>query len=386
MKIIYITNARLPTEKAHGLATMKICEAFAKMGYDVEIIAPRRINKINSDPFDYYAVSRIFKIKKIPSLDLLIQAPFFHRAIFNIQIFSFSIAALFYIFLKRRDLLKNAVFLSHDHIPLFFLSFFARNIFYDIHDFPKKNFLYRRVISKSKGLTCQNQWKIRALEENFGVFPARVCAWPNGTDIAEFASEISKKEAREKLSLEQNWKYIIYIGHFYSWKGVDTLIASSEFLKDKFAKIILVGGTEQESLKLKDQSLKLGLNNIIFAGFRPRREILLWLKAADVLVLPNTAKEDISKFYTSPMKLFEYMASKRPIVASRIPSITEILNEENSFLAEPDNPQNFAENFEKAFADENFADSLARRAFQDVQKYSWDQRATNIVGFIYQFL
>ena len=78
------------------------------------------------------------------------------------------------------------------------------------------------------------------------------------------------------------------------------------------------------------------------------------------------------------------MASKRPIVASRIPSITEILNEENSFLAEPDNPQNFAENFEKAFADENFADSLARRAFQDVQKYSWDQRATNIVGFIYQ--
>jgi glycosyltransferase involved in cell wall biosynthesis len=55
----------------------------------------------------------------------------------------------------------------------------------------------------------------------------------------------------------------------------------------------------------------------------------MWQKAADALVLPNTAKEDISKYYTSPMKLFEYMASRRPIVATNIPSITEIINEEN---------------------------------------------------------
>ena len=71
MKIFYVTNARLPTEKAHGLATVKLCEAFARLGADVTIFAPRRINPIHQDARAYYGVAPNFRIRYLPSVDLL---------------------------------------------------------------------------------------------------------------------------------------------------------------------------------------------------------------------------------------------------------------------------------------------------------------------------
>ncbi|MCH7883412.1 hypothetical protein IIA95_03290, partial [Patescibacteria group bacterium] len=70
MKLIYIANARIPTEKAHGIQIMKTCEAFADNGAEIELVVPWRFNPIKNDPFEYYDVKRVFKIVKIPSLDL----------------------------------------------------------------------------------------------------------------------------------------------------------------------------------------------------------------------------------------------------------------------------------------------------------------------------
>src|SRR3989338_7168842 len=81
-----------------------------------------------------------------------------------------------------------------------------------------------------------------------------------------------------------------------------------------------VGGTEKDRAKVKVKSEKLkNKDNVKIIEHRPHDEIPFWLRAADILVLPNTAIEDISKYYTSPMKLFEYMASGRPIVPSDLP-------------------------------------------------------------------
>ena len=119
------------------------------------------------------------------------------------------------------------------------------------------------------------------------------------------------------------------------------------------------------------------------AGYRPPSEIPLWLKAADVLVLPNSAKKDISKFYTSPMKLFEYMASKRPIVASNLPSLREILNKENAILlVEPDNPEALAQGIKQAMEDRNLVQTITQNAYDDVQNYTWEKRAEKILKFI----
>ena len=109
-------------------------------------------------------------------------------------------------------------------------------------------------------------------------------------------------------------------------------------------------------------------------GHKPYSEIPYWLKAADVLILPNSGKEEISKHWTSPLKLFEYMASKRPIIASDLPSLSDVLNESNALLIEPDNPERIAEAIKNVLKDSNFSVKISNQAFQDVQHYSWRKR------------
>lgn len=378
MQIFYVTNSRLPTEKAHGLATMKLSEAFAKEGIKVKIFAPWRFNKIKSDPFKYYNVEKIFEIKKIPSIDFL-PLKIFDSLAFYIQLFSFSFFVTLYLLLRHFHSLKNIIFFSHDHMPLFFLSFFAPNIFYDIHDFPTKNIFYRRVLKKSTGISVQTNWKIEELNRHFNIPNSKIIYWPNGTDVDYFAQSINRDFARQKLFLDLNKNIIIYTGHLYNWKGVDILAESAKQF-DKNILFVFVGGTEKDVKRFRNKNKEI--KNIIIIGHRPHEEILFWLKSADVLILPNTAKEDISKFYTSPMKLFEYMASGRPIIASRVPSITEILTDKNAVLVEPDNPDALAEGIKFLLDNPKIAFHLAKLAQEKSRQYTWSNRAQKILSFI----
>ena len=409
-KIVYVTNARLPTEKAHGLATVKIAEAFADLGYDVDLIAPRRRGETKpevlqehsqrdgarqaifqqentrvpakpagkatpGDIFDFYQIRRNFKIKKLPTIDLFGFLP--EKLAFLIQLFSFSKFATIYSIFKYN---RATIFFSHDHAPLWFLSLFGRKIFYDIHHFPDGSFLYRRVLKKSFGLAVQTKWKIKALEDQFGVPPKKVIYWPNGTDVKKFEIADSREEARKKLNLPQDKKIALYTGQLFDWKGVETLIEAAEFLSKDTLVYIVGGGDLAKAQADMRVHAKFGAEtNTRFIGQRPHEEIPLWLRAADVLVLPNTGKQKVSLYYTSPMKMFEYMASGTPIVASDIPSIAEILNDKNAFLAGADDPKDFAEKINSIFSDSReLANRRAIEAKKDVQKYTWAERARKI--------
>ena len=90
--------------------------------------------------------------------------------------------------------------------------------------------------------------------------------------------------------------------------------------------IIIGGKTEEVSSRYRNITNKI--NNIIFRGFVNQELIVKYLSASDILLMPHTEQCDIIK-YTSPMKMFEYMASKKPIISSNLPVIREMLNEKN---------------------------------------------------------
>ena len=117
-------------------------------------------------------------------------------------------------------------------------------------------------------------------------------------------------------------------------------------------------------------------------GYKPYSEIPYYLKAADILLLPNSGKTEISKSWTSPMKMFEYMASKRPIIASNLPSIREILNEDNAILINPDDSKDLSKRINMALKNQSFSDKISIQAYQDVQKYSWFKRSKKIINFL----
>ena len=178
-----------------------------------------------------------------------------------------------------------------------------------------------------------------------------------------------------------------YAGHLYPWKGVDLVITVVASLPGVHG--LIVGGHEAEPdlARLKALAVERGsANRIVFTGMLSPRDARRRLADADVLVLPNPASA-ISNRFTSPLKLFDYMASGRPIVASNLPAIREILRDtENAVLVEPGNPDALAAGIRRLRDDPAFGSRLADRALEDVKLYTWDARARRLEGLFDQVI
>ena len=375
MRLVYIANIRLPTEKAHGLQIMKMCESFSGLEIggeklNIELVVPRRLNPINEDPFVYYNVSRNFKIKYLSVLDLVRLG----RVGFWVTSLSFSFVSFLYILFLKPDIIYS----RHD-ASLFFLSFLKNNIFWETHD-GKNDFLIRRIVKKVGGIIAISNG-LRNFYIKKGVESKKISVAPDAVDFNIFNISFSKEECRNRLHLPLNKKIILYSGHLYDWKGANLLLEAARKFQILF---IFIGGTISDiaDYKLKAESYKL--KNIFFAGHRSHSEISLWLKAADILVLPNSARKDISYLFTSPLKLFEYMVSGTPIVASNLPSIREIVSDNDVLFFKPDDVGDLADKIKYALEHENEMMIRAGSARQKVQNYTWLKRAENILSFIIQ--
>jgi glycosyltransferase involved in cell wall biosynthesis len=170
-----------------------------------------------------------------------------------------------------------------------------------------------------------------------------------------------------------------YSGHLYPWKGVDLLLEALGELPG--IKGVIVGGHpgEADLPRLRGRAEELGLTSrVTFTGMVRPREVAAHLQAADVLVLPNPATAT-SERYTSPLKLFEYLAMGRPIVASDLPAFREVVRHgENAQLFEAGNASALAAAVRTVAGDPARAESMARRAFETAREYSWDARAERL--------
>jgi len=376
MKIIYIANIRIPTEMAHGLQVMKMCEAFVKKGAELELVVPWRFgisDLIKKDPFEYYRVEKNFKIKKIFCLDLTPLNRFLGPISFLTQAVSFAFFISIYLLFKKSDIIY-----SRDRFSLFFISPIKRNIILEVHQLHKSlfNFLLVRV---KKIIVITRGLKQSLI--NKGVGEEKILVAPDGIELKDFEIKDNKEEYRKNLGLPLNKKIILYSGHLYKWKGVETLALASKYLESDIL-IVIVGGIKWYLSDFKKFIKKNNLEKVLVLGHKDYNQIPFYLKAADCLVLTGTQNYETSKSHTSPMKMFEYMTSSRPIVASELPSFKEVLNDNNCIFVEPDNPENMAIGIKKALNDYNLSEKISNQAYQDVQKYTWDNRAKKILEFI----
>lgn len=374
-KLFLLYHGRFPGEKAASLFAAKSAEAFAIKGFDVTIVVPQRRGVAAQDAFDYFGVKKNFKIVELSMFDAFGFLP--KKAAFWVNFFSFSRACRKYISVNAGP---DDIIYSNESLPLCAASEVSRNIFYEMHDFPESKLrFFGKFLARTRWILVHNKWKVAKLYETFDVPENKVLYEPNAVNIDEFDQHISANDARKKLSLPLDRKIAIYTGSLFSWKGVDTLAQAADMIDGDFL-AVFVGGTDRDiaSFKSKYGSSK----HILIAGHKKHAEIPLWQKAADILVLPNSGKESISLYYTSPMKLFEYMASKKLIVASDIPSIREILNDKNSVLVPPDNPLALAGAIKALMHDPKRGEIIATQAFRDVSDHTWEKRAERIISFI----
>jgi glycosyltransferase involved in cell wall biosynthesis len=374
MTIYYIANARIPTEKAHGIHIMKMCEAFIKRGAKVELFVPKRKNPITLDPFSYYGISKKFPIHYL----------FMHDAVGSPVAYWVSQASFsFSVFLSGKLIKeKDTVIVSRDILSAFLFSLRGFPVFFDIHGFPEQFlWFWKLALSKTKGVVLTNNNKLERAEKVLGISKEKLLVAPNGYDPKLFEFSESKRKLREKLTLP-NGPIAMYTGHLYSWKGAGVLAEVAKFLPN--VSIVFIGGTKE---KIEAFQKKFTEKNLYFLGHKPYTEIPKYLKSADCLVLPNSGKSfgrrtSHSIYDTSPIKLFEYMASGVPIVASNLPAIYEITGDDRAFLVPPDDAKALADGIQKIIDSQDFGNKFSVRAKEFVTQFSWEKRGENIFNFI----
>lgn len=375
-KIIYIANARIPTEKAHGIQIMKMCEAFADTGVKVELVLPWRINNIQKSPYIYYGVKRNFKIKKLPCLDLIR----FGRMGFYIQSLTFAFSSFFYALLQKSDIIY-----SRDEPSLYFLSFFKKNLIWETHT-AKNHFLIKRVLIKTEVIISISQGLKDFYVKN-SADSKKIFVVPDGVDLKDFDIEMTREEIRQNLGLPLDRKIIGYVGKYKTMgeeKGVDELIEafSGVVVYKKNAFLLLVGINKDEISEITSifNKFKISSREYKIVSHIPRIEVPYYLKASDILIMSYPNKEHYAK-YMSPLKLFEYMASGTPIVSTDLPSVREVLNDKNAVLVNPDNVLSLKSGIEFILSSNSIAKSISNESILDVQKYTWSIRAKNILNF-----
>lgn len=344
--IVYLANIRLPTEKAHGIQIMKTCEALARAGAKVTLVVTNR-KTIKADPFDYYKVERNFKIKYAYCPEFI----FLGKFGFFLMNVIFSQSCAYHVWKESPDIVY-----SRDYLLLLDQMLWSQKKVWEVHDgiwgLAVQMMNISGIVAISNGL--KQFYEQRAYK--------KIVVAHDAVDISEFTVD-----QKADLGFESDKKIVMYIGHMYGWKGVDTFLEASTSVPN--AQFVVIGGVRED------------YPNVKFLGYKPYNELPKNQKAADILVIPNSGKTDISRLYTSPLKVFSYMTSGVPIVASDLPSLREILNESNAFFADPDDPESFAKTIHYVLQHPDEARKKAEQAYVDVQKYTWDARARTILDF-----
>jgi glycosyltransferase involved in cell wall biosynthesis len=175
------------------------------------------------------------------------------------------------------------------------------------------------------------------------------------------------KNLLDKYGLLPDSYKVVYTGNLEKYQGIDLLLKSWGKLEalhreKQPVELILVGGPGGKVSYYKEMSEKLGLKNICWAGQRPVEEMGEWMELAHILVSPRSQGEN------TPLKIYSYMNSGRPVVATNKKTHTQVLDDSLAFLAAPD-PEKFAEAMYEALFDSRLSKQKAMAAQRAVEEF-----------------
>ncbi len=392
MKLLYIANIRLPTEKAHGLQIMQNCEAFAAAGADVELWAARRRNtrEMNAidDVFAYYGVEPTFTMRRILTFDLIwLQADKVNtlaKLLFYLQMSTFTLVVLLRALFTQADIIY-----SRDPFVLWILSFIKpkRTLAYESHQFAptsRGQNLQRRLI-KRVGHIIAITSKLRDDLIRIGANADTALVAHDGIRAGRFANMPEQAAARRDIGWPEDVYIVGYVGRLHTLamdKGVGTLIDALAQIDD--ACLALVGGPDDMAEELRQHWLKLGLaeSRFLYAGHVAPEAVPRYLSAFDVCAMPHPFTPQFA-YYTSPLKLFEYMAARRAIVASDLPGWADVVtDDETALLVPPGDADALAQALQR-LQDPALRQRLADAAYERVMThYTWAARAQMILQHI----
>jgi len=224
------------------------------------------------------------------------------------------------------------------------------------------------------------------LKQNFinaGVPENKILVLENGVDIEKFQKLPDKNKIREILKLPKDKKIVAYCGSLFPDKGIEHVLLVAKNIPD--VAFLLIGGGKHQIKMWKNYIKFHKIKNIQFLGFIENGKIPLYLKTADVLIMPYKTDQKIKIMdinTTCPLKLFEYMAAKRPIISTNIPAISRIITHNlDGLLAGPNNIQELTYFVKAVLGNKQLADKLSKNAYKKAQMHDLKERSKKILSY-----
>ncbi|MGD2183357.1 glycosyltransferase family 4 protein [Lusitaniella coriacea] len=374
--MLYISNGCMPSRAANSIQMAKMAQAFAAKLKTFKLVTSGdlSVSLKGMDSFfqDWYGLEERFKVVRLP---LKFKQSYPLKEGYYLPQGYLKIAGI-YACSKAPALIYSRNTLVVD----FFLKL-GFPVLWEWHEPIDANSAYCKFL-KAENLVGVVTTLPQIAETFFsqGYDRAQLLIAPNAADINNILPHQTKESARSQLSLSTERKIILYSGSLYNYKGIPTILDVAKMMPEY--EFVLVGGREEMVRKIEEKRIE----NVWLTGHVKQSKLSSYLYAADVLLLPTSQSWELANF-TCPLKLFDYMASQRPIVASALPTIMTVVRDgENALLAEPDNPVAFRDAIARLLENPPLSQEIADRAFQEVQQLTWDNRAEQIIQFIQQRL
>lgn len=224
-----------------------------------------------------------------------------------------------------------------------------------------------QVLRHAAAVVCNSRATAERLSTLYGA-PARLLVLPNGVTPPPTLPAKPWQECK---------KHVVYAGSFFGWKGVADLVAAAADL-DGF-RLTLIGGEAEQIERLRRQLPATGAEIELLPRL-PHGEVMQHLAAACIAVLPN--RPDPDSAFTSPIKLFEYMAAGCAVVAADLPSIREILAPEEAAWFPAGDAKGLARALRELAGDCSRAQAMGENLREKSADYTWESRARRLKNFI----
>ena len=370
MKIAYISYSIIPSHTANSVHVMKMCQAIAKTGQKVSLLIPhKKLDNRNQliNPYSFYGIDECFEIKKIicPAIK--------------------AKSIIFYI--RAAMLLKTMkpdIVYTRSILAAYLASFYNKSIVCEKH-IPVNNFIellclkYLIKYNKIKKFIVISRELQNYYLNKFPNINKLIMVLPDASDV------ISKNVKPKNIETSKNHITVGYTGNLYKGRGIEIILELAE--KCSWAKFYIIGGT-QKDISYWQKKIN-NYENILIYGHVPHSEIAEYLLSFDILLAPyqkqvftfggtkyTGGSGDIGK-WMSPLKIFEYMAAGKAIIASDLPVLREILkNSINALLVPANDPQLWEQALTTLRHNPELRHTIAKQAKLDLENYyTWAKRA-----------
>jgi len=372
MGLLYVSNGNIPSRWAHTVQTMKMCEALSTLVPSFRLLIAsdaRGLLSPTREIFRWYGISRPFRVRRLP-IGWRVPREILEKP--DNQ--AFHLPAVRYVRLTRPKL----VYTRCHEVARQCLHHGFRTVF-EVHSNNEKAQRYLRAFGRSPflaGLVTTSEILADAFAEA-GAPRECIMVHPNGVDLERFRDLESERDRRRRsLGIEQERFLVVYVGSLYPYKGIATVLEAAGHLPE--FRFLLLGGSDDQITKWRGRFPDL--ENVRYRSFVPNAEVPSYLAASDACLVPNSASDRTADF-TYSLKLYEYMAAGRPVVASAFPSLRSVIGEGDAgILVPPDDAKAVADALVRLREDPSLCQRLSTEGRRRAAEASWGERARALLS------